>query len=129
MLRRLAATCAGIWAAACLCGCAAVIIGAAAGAGTSVWYQGKLSQEVNASYDRTITAARKALVALKLPVQKETRNVDIAQLKSVYTDGKEIWIDVRRISEKTSRVDVRVGAVESDKTAADKILQKVQTYL
>lgn len=32
-----------------ICGCVALLAGAAAGAGTAAWLSGKLSQEVNAS--------------------------------------------------------------------------------
>jgi hypothetical protein len=48
---------------------------------------------------------------------------------SKYTDGKTIWIDVRRISDRSSKVEVRVGAVEGDKEAADKIIKRIQRYL
>ena len=110
-------------------GCVAVVAGTAGGAGTSVWLAGKLSQEVHASYDRTITAARKALDSLKLAVTKETRQEDVTQIKSVYSDGKEIWIDIRRITLESTKVEVRVGAVNPDKDAADTILKRIQKYL
>lgn len=112
-----------------MCGCVAVLAGTAGGAGTSVWLAGKLSQEFNASYDQTTSAARKALQSLKLEVAKEVRADDVTQFKSKYTDGKEIWIDVRRITETSTKVEVRVGAVNPDKEAADKILKKIQKYL
>ena len=54
---------------------------------------------------------------------------DVTQLRSEYTDGKEIWIDIRRVTENSTKVDVRVGAVNPDKDAADKILKKIQSYL
>lgn len=112
-----------------MCGCVAILAGTAGGAGTSVWLAGKLSQEFNASYDKTTNAARKALQSLKLEVAKEVRAEDVTQLKSNYTDGKEIWIDIRRITENSTKVEVRVGAVNPDKEAADKILKKIQKYL
>ncbi len=109
-------------------GCIAVVAGAS-GAGTAVWLSGKLTQEVNAPYDRTVNAARQALKALRLEIARETREDNVTQLKSKYTDGKEIWIDVRRITENSSKVEVRVGAVSPDKKAADKILKKIQQNL
>lgn len=112
-----------------ICGCVAVIAGAAGGAGTSVWLSGKLSQEVNASFDKTIRATRSALTSMKLDVSKETVEKDIAQVMSKYTDGKTIWIDIRRITGRSSRVDVRVGAVNGDKEASDDILKRIQKYL
>ena len=112
-----------------MCGCFAVLAGTAGGAGTAGWLSGKLTQEFHASYDRTINAAKSALRSLSLGLIKETRSAEITQLKSKYTDGKEIWIDVRKISEDSTKVEVRVGAVNPDKEASDKILKRIQRYL
>ena len=112
-----------------VCGCVAILAGAAGGAGTSVWLSGKLSQEFHVTYDRAVSAAKKALSSLKLTIAKEVRSDDVTQLKSKYTDGKEIWIDIRKITQASSKVEVRVGAVSPDKEAADKILKKIQQYL
>jgi hypothetical protein len=112
-----------------LCGCVAVVAGTAGGAGTSMWLSGKLTEEFHASYEQTISAAEKALDALRLGLIKSTREDDVTQLKSKYTDGKEIWIDVRKISANSTKVEVRVGAVHPDKAAADKILKTIQKYL
>ena len=112
-----------------LSGCVAVLAGAAGGAGTAVWLSEKLTQEVNSPFERTIQAVKFALKSLRLEVTKETVEQDIAQIMSKYTDGKTIWIDVRRITEHSSKVEVRVGAINSDKEAADKILKRVLRYL
>lgn len=112
-----------------LCGCVAVVAGTAGGAGTSMWLSGKLTEEFHASYEQTISAAEKALKSLKLKLVKSTKEEEVIQLKSKYTDGKEIWIDIRKISVDSTKVEVRVGAVHPDKTAADKILKKIQRYL
>ena len=67
--------------------------------------------------------------SMKLEITKETVKEDVAQIMGKYTDGKTIWIDIHRISEKSSKVDVRVGAVEGDKDASASILKKIQQYL
>jgi len=110
-------------------GCIAILAGTAGGAGTATWLSGKSTQEFNASYERTINAAKKTLLSFKLDLVKETRQDDISQLKSKYTDGREIWIDVRKITDKTTKVEVRVGAVNPDKEAATKILKRIGRYL
>ena len=117
----------GIWLMQ-LYGCIALLAGAAGGAGTAAWLSGKLSQDVNAPYERTIDAAKAALKSLKFEVAKETHEQAVTQLKSYYTDGKDIWIDIRRISNSTSKVEVRVGMM-SDKDAADMILKRIIRYL
>lgn len=110
-------------------GCFALFVGAAAGTGTAVWLSGKLTQEFNASNERTINAAKKALRSLKLVITKEEKEINIARLRSKYTDGREVWIDIRKVTENSTKVEVRVGAVSPDKAAADKILKKMQRYL
>lgn len=111
-----------------LCGCVALLAGAAAGAGTASWLSGKLIQEVNASFEKTIQASKQALGSLKLKVTKETIKDDTAQIMGNYTDGKTIWIDIHRVSAGVCRLEVRVGAA-SDKDAARKILNKIAQYL
>ena len=118
---------AGLWLIT-MCGCVALVAGAAGGAGTAAWLSGKLSQEVNAPYGRTIDAAKSALQSLKLEVTKITQEEKVAQLKSKYSDGREVWIDIRKVTDALSRVEVRVGVV-SDKAAAAQILKRIMHYL
>ena len=112
-----------------LYGCLAIFAAGAGGAGTAVWLSGKLTQEVDAPYDRTVEAAKSALKSLRLEVTKETKEEKVAQIMSKYTDGKTIWIDVRYITDSRSKVEVRVGAVKGDQPAADKILKRMKRYL
>ena len=111
-----------------MCGCIAILAGAAAGTGTAAWLSGKLSQEVNASFEASLKATKSALGSLKLNVTKETVKEDVAQVMSNYTDDKTIWIDINRVSKTTSRIEVRVG-VTGDKEAAHKILDRIRRYL
>lgn len=111
-------------------GCVALVAGGAGGAGTAVWLSGKLTQEVNSPFEKTISAAKSALASLKLEVTKETVEENVAQIMGKYTDGRIIWIDIHRITEESSKIGVRVGALpSSDKKAADRILKRIQTYL
>jgi hypothetical protein len=112
-----------------LSGCIALLAGAAGGAGTAAWLSGKLSQEVNAPFNQSINATKSALRSLQLEVAKETTEANTAQIVSKYSDGKTIWIDIHRITEHSSKIDVRVGAVSTDKEAADKILKRIIRFL
>jgi len=112
-----------------ICGCFALFAGAAGGAGTAAWLSGKLSEEVHYPFDRTVKAVKGALASLRLPVTKETTEANIAQIMSKYSDGKTIWVDIHKITDNSSKIEVRVGGVTSDKEAADKILKRIQRYL
>jgi hypothetical protein len=109
-------------------GCFALLAGGAAGGGTAAWLSGKLVQQVDTPFDRAVSAARSGLQSLNLGIAKETLKKDVAQFKSEYTDGKTVWVDLHRITDTSTKIEVRVGAV-SDKGAAEKILQSIKRYL
>lgn len=112
-----------------MCGCVALLAGATGGLGTAAWLSGKLSQEFHSSYEQTTDATKAALQSLGLKTTKETKDQNITQLKSVYTDGKEIWIDIRKVTDNSTKVEIRVGGLKTDKASADKILKTIQRYL
>jgi len=107
-----------------LTGCVALLAGTAGGAGTSVWLSNKLVQDVDASFDKSISAAKSALEVLKLTIKKETKKEEVAQLKSEYYDNKMIWIDIHKTAINKSRIEVRVG-IKGDEIAARKILDEI----
>ena len=110
-------------------GCIAILAGVAGGAGTAVWLSGKLTQEFNVPQERAVNAAKRALGSLKLKILKETTDAQVTQLKSEYSDGKDIWIDVKRVTDYSVKVEVRVGGVKPDKDAAAKIMKKIERSL
>jgi len=113
-----------------LCGCLALVAGVAVGgAGTAVWLSGKLTQEFHSSYQATIDATKSALQSLNLPVVKETHDQNVTQIKGSYSDGKEMWIDIDRVSDNSTKVEVRVGGVKPDKEASSVVLKKIQSFL
>ncbi|MFA5199647.1 MAG: DUF3568 family protein [Candidatus Omnitrophota bacterium] len=110
-------------------GCVALLAGGAAGAGTAVWLSGKLTQQFNVSYEQTVKASEKALNSLHLVINKITREDMVTQLKSESRDGKEIWVDIRKISDYSAKVEVRVGGISPDKQAAAEILERIKYYI
>ncbi|MFC1704033.1 DUF3568 family protein [Candidatus Omnitrophota bacterium] len=111
-----------------LCGCVALLAGAAGGAGTAYWLSGKLVHEADVSFAQAIEASKSGLQALQLEIVKETRKGDIAQIISKYIDGATVWIDIHRVTSMMSRIEIRVGAA-SDEAAARKILNEIIPFL
>ncbi|MDD4899625.1 MAG: DUF3568 family protein [Candidatus Omnitrophica bacterium] len=111
-----------------LSGCVALLAGAAGGVGTATWLGGKLSEEVKVPFDRSIDGSKAALKSLNLEVIKFVKEDTVAQIRSKYSDGREIWIDVHKVSDTNSRIEVRVG-VTGDKEAARKILDRILRYI
>jgi hypothetical protein len=128
MLRKILCTLVMGFVGAHLTGCVAVVAGAAGGAGTATWLGGKLSQQIDASYEKTQSAAKSALASLKLVVTKETVKDDVTQLVGDHPDGRSFWVDIRPVSSTASRVDVRVG-VPGDQDASRKVLDKIVASL
>jgi hypothetical protein len=128
MFKKIVSIVVSVFLLASLYGCAAVIVGAAAGTGTAIWLSGKLSQEVDGSYDDTVQAVKKALDSMRLRVEKETKKDDITQVISRYNDDSKIWIDVRPITQTTSKVEIRVG-FSGNKEVSRKILDRILKYL
>ena len=129
MFKRIITFLTSIFLLFSLCGCVALFAGAAGGAGTAAWLSGKLTQEFHSPYTETTIAAKKALESMQLPIVKEVTQETVSQFRSKYSDGREIWIDVHKISEESSKVEVRVGALNSNKQAATDILKQIQKYL
>ena len=112
-----------------LSGCFLFVAGVAGGAGTAIWLSGKMTQEFHVSYQHTIDSTKLALKSLNLELVKESREEKVTQIKSKYTDGKEIWIDISHVTENSTRVEVRVGAVNPDKEATSLLLKRIQDNL
>ena len=111
-----------------LYGCVALLAGAAGGAGTATWLSRKITEEVNIPMDKALAASKSAFKSLKLDISKETIKDEVAQIIGKYSDGRTVWVDIHRLSQSSSRIDVRVGAW-GDKEAAREILDKIVGYL
>lgn len=114
-------------------GCAALIVGSVAGgAGTAVWLSGKLVQYVNYPFGHVENSAKDYLKFRNLAmVSKETiaSGHSVAQIRSRETSGERILIDIHKITGTSSRIEVRVGTVISNKEAADRILKGITERL
>lgn len=109
-------------------GCQIIIAGAVDSAETAVWLSRKLTKQFNKSYERTTAAVESALASLNMGIVKKTKTEEVTQIRSKYIDGKEVWIDIRPITETSTKVEVRVGVI-GDKPASAKILEKIESYL
>ncbi|MDD5196477.1 MAG: DUF3568 family protein [Candidatus Omnitrophota bacterium] len=111
-----------------VCGCVALIAGGAAGgAGTAVWLSGKLTQYINASLEQAIQAAKDSLSpsSLRIVMKETAPGQAVAQIRSRDVGGEKVYIDIHKITETRSRIEVRVGTIISNKAAADRILKGI----
>lgn len=108
-------------------GCFAIFAGGVVGGtGTAVWLSGKLVQQVDYPIEKTAKAAREALYSLNLPVtSKENLTKGFAQIRSYDKTREKIWIDIFRISNKSSQIQVRVGTFVSNKESSNRLLKLI----
>jgi len=116
-----------------ICGCVALIAGGAAGgAGTAVWLSGKMTQYVNAPLEQVTKVAKDSLQSRNMAIMtKEVSSSGhaVVQIRSREASGEKIRIDIHKITETRSRVEVRVGTIISNKEAADRILKGITERL
>lgn len=109
-------------------GCVAIVAGTAGGAGTALWLGGKVSEEVKVPLKKAVAATTSALKSMRLEITKTTVKDEVAQIKSKYFDGRVIWVDIKKLTEDSSQIEIRVG-MKGDKEASTKILERIKRYL
>jgi hypothetical protein len=109
-------------------GCVALVAGTAGGAGTAFWLGGKVSEEVKASLKKSVDATTSALKSMRLEITKTTVKDEVAQIKAEYTDKRVVWIDIKKVTQDSSQIEIRVG-MKGDKEASTKILERIKRYL
>ena len=126
-MKRLAIFISAVLILANIYGCVALIAGGVAGgAGTAVWLSGKMVQQVDASLEQTTKAVKLTLQSSKSSIMtKESPEKGIIQVRSRDVDGEKIWIDIFKITDRTSQIQVRVGTVFSNKESADRLLKRI----
>ena len=108
-----------------ICGCIFLAAGAA-GAGTAKWLSEKVGEEIDAPKDKVAQAAKDAMKGMKLDVYKETKAPEVTQLLAKYSDGRQVWVDVRIVAANNSRVEVRVGWMNGEADARQILTQIVK---
>lgn len=106
-------------------GCTAIVVGAATGVGTATWLSGKLTDEIAAPYQTTVSATRAALKSLNMPITKEVAGDKVTQIRCRYTDGASTWIDIKPLTATSSSVEVRVGTL-GHKDGSSEIIEAIR---
>ncbi len=113
--------------ALCCNGCVA-LAGAAAGAGGVVWVKGRLQEELNYSLDEVYQATKNAIDQMNLPLSIDRKDAMTAKIESKFSDGTNVWIDLKYLAAKSTEIKLRVG-VMGDLTRSNKILDQVKKNL
>jgi len=108
-----------------LSGCFAILAGAAAGAAGYAWVQGALIKEFNVSAVQLHEATVKGLQAMDLELTQDEYDRLSARMISKFADGKDVRINIDALTERTSKIKIRVG-VFGDKMRSEMIYNSIQ---
>ncbi|MBC8433488.1 MAG: DUF3568 family protein [Desulfobacterales bacterium] len=92
-------------------GCAAVVTGAAAGAGAYTYMNGELSRFYQAPFDTTNQACTATLQKLKIAITEEASDGINATIKAKRTDGTPVTVNTEMVEPRITKVSVRSGMV------------------
>ena len=125
MKRILCITAIALTSITLLTGCAALIVGAAAGAGGVAYVQGELKVTELVTHEVAGRAAEKALQDLKFAVIKRQQDGLSGTIEARTASDQKVVIKTKRISEKSTEVGIRVGLV-GDEPKSRQILDRMQ---
>lgn len=92
-------------------GCVPLVIGAAAGAGGYSYFKGNLEENVDVPVARAHKASLSALKEQGIFIMDDDIEQHTATIKGEYPDGKNVRIDIQALTEKASKIKVRIGIV------------------
>lgn len=109
-------------------GCAALVVGGAAGAGTYAYVKGELKVTENATLDRAWRATQAAMNDLEFTVTSQARDALAGRLIARTALDKKIEIHLAKTGEKLTEIRIRVGTFGDEdlsRVIHDKIKQRL----
>lgn len=106
-------------------GCAALLVGAAAGAGGVAYTQGELKNTESVALSTAHRAAERAVRDLKFAVLKSQLDGLSGVIEARTVSDQKITIKTKLVAAKTTEVRIRVGLL-GDEAASRQILSRMQ---
>ena len=104
-----------------LSGCAAVVVGGAAAGATYTYVKGWLADDYIVPLKHGYRACIEALKSHELKIIEKEKDINRAMIKAQGAN-REIWIRLKRVSKRVTRISVRFGLMGDQK--ASKLLHK-----
>ncbi|MBC2711624.1 MAG: DUF3568 family protein [Desulfosarcina sp.] len=92
-------------------GCAAIVVGAGAGAGVYTWVKGELIRSYAKDFVHTETATIQSLDYLKITIDEKNQKGSETTIKARQSDGSPVTVKIRTIRYDMTEVAVRCGYV------------------
>lgn len=108
-------------------GCAAVVVGGAAGAGVA-YSMGALKSVEPATIEKTFIAAQAALKDLEFHETMVSKDAIEARVEGETASEKSVTIRLKRVTDQATEVHIRVGTF-GDETISRLLLEKMKAKL
>ena len=110
-------------------GCALFLVGAGAaiGAGTIAYAQGKLQAADNVTFDRAWSATTLAMVELKLKVINSSRDELSGRVLARDAMDQRITVSLRKQTDQVTEFQIRVGTI-GDEAFSRQIYEKIKSH-
>ncbi len=111
-------------------GCVVVAVGviAVAGAGGWAWYKGEIKATEQAPLDKTWNATLATMKDLEYPVTYKAKDALAAELKAVNSSGTTININLKKLSDNSTEIRIRVGTI-GDEPLSRTIISKIEDHI
>jgi hypothetical protein len=109
------------------CGCAALVVGGAAGAGAVAYVRGELKSLEDVTVAQAWVAAKQAMSDLEFSVTSEEKDAFNGQLIARGASDKKITVNLARKSDVVTEVRIRVGTF-GDEAMSRKILETIKKH-
>ena len=109
-------------------GCAALLLGGAAGAGSVVYVKGQLKEDMTAPVPAVHKASISTLKDLNLPIIEDSYDKLSAKIKSQFANGDSVWIEIESVTAEYSKLTIRVGIL-GDQHKSRQILDGIHRHL
>jgi len=106
-------------------GCAALVVGGAAGAGAVAYIRGELKSIEDVSLDQAFSAARQAMSDLELAVTSSEKDAFNGELIARGAGDKKIVVKLKKQSDAVTEIKIRVGTF-GDEAMSRKILESIK---
>lgn len=106
-------------------GCAALVIGGAAGAGTVAYVGGELKAVEEVTMNRAWEAANRAMGDLEFVVTSKEKDAFYGELIARGAGDKKIKVKVKKQSDTVTEIKIRIG-VFGDESLSRQILDKIK---
>ena len=93
------------------CGCAPLLIGAAAGTGVYSYVEGELTRTYERDYARVQDATLRSLAYLKITIDEKSVDSGGTFIKAHQNDGTQVAVNVRATDDGMGKVGVRCGKI------------------